>query len=574
MTQPVQVGPTHAAEPTAVGAPTIAGEDVAPPTSAGESPVASLKTNWDTPLSERIAVELIVPLLPAPRALPPDFSLGRLKQTASRLFVALEPIVRRTTRHTLSAAPALGLQNVWGILGDYKRLRKVKKSKEGSAKNGSAGAGEDPMKGDDVSGPHSVSFNAGDTAEQQAEETNLKRLKNIFLWREPTASAICGAVMLGGFILAIPESERRRLPSPLSFVPSDTEYAMELISQRVARRLPVKARRKRPGTRSSDSSMPEAEDSQASSSSVDWQKVGERIASTKEMAGDYKGLFREGQWKKTENWKALNPLAPKVVTSQNGDEPRIETQSMSTWPSPLAPHAKGELLTQTELAAFPATMRSHGPGLITLTLTSLFFTSLLSPQSVLTVELADITGVKNITMTRGLELVGSRSELFARLTVTAESRISKPARRRLAATLRAKSSFKKLPKRSVLTADISQLCGLIAEPPEPLALRLSSNLMIGVARPEALTLVADPEAAFDSVFVAWDERIQEDEESERGSDDEFDPKSKKPKSKGKQKQNDVPSSIVPEHARALHTLAEDHKHLLTAAFDGSLTGGG
>jgi hypothetical protein len=53
---------------------------------------------------------------------------------------------------------------------------------------------------------------------------------------------------------------------------------------------------------------------------------------------------------------------------------------------------------------------------------------------------------------------------------------------RLAATLGSKSSFKKIPKRSVLTADISQLCGLIAEPEEPLALRLSSNLMVGVAR--------------------------------------------------------------------------------------------
>ena len=53
---------------------------------------------------------------------------------------------------------------------------------------------------------------------------------------------------------------------------------------------------------------------------------------------------------------------------------------------------------------------------------------------------------------------------------------------RLAATLGAKSSFKKLPRRSVMTADISELCNLIAEPAEPLALRLSSNLMIGVAR--------------------------------------------------------------------------------------------
>jgi hypothetical protein len=53
---------------------------------------------------------------------------------------------------------------------------------------------------------------------------------------------------------------------------------------------------------------------------------------------------------------------------------------------------------------------------------------------------------------------------------------------RLAATLGSKSAFKKLPKRSVLTADISELCDLIASPSEPLALRLSSNLMVGAAR--------------------------------------------------------------------------------------------
>ncbi len=53
---------------------------------------------------------------------------------------------------------------------------------------------------------------------------------------------------------------------------------------------------------------------------------------------------------------------------------------------------------------------------------------------------------------------------------------------RLAATLGPKSSFKKLPKQSIRTADISQLCDQISRPPEPLALRLSSNLMVGVAR--------------------------------------------------------------------------------------------
>ncbi|KAF8461966.1 hypothetical protein JB92DRAFT_2185484 [Gautieria morchelliformis] len=53
---------------------------------------------------------------------------------------------------------------------------------------------------------------------------------------------------------------------------------------------------------------------------------------------------------------------------------------------------------------------------------------------------------------------------------------------RLAPTLGSISMLKKLHSHSVLTADINQLCTLISEPPEPLALRLSSNLMAGVVR--------------------------------------------------------------------------------------------
>ena len=66
---------------------------------------------------------------------------------------------------------------------------------------------------------------------------------------------------------------------------------------------------------------------------------------------------------------------------------------------------------------------------------------------------------------------------------------------RLAATLGSKSTFKKLPKRTVLTADIAQLCNLIVQPNEPLALRLSSNLMIGAARYDfELPLLVDAES--------------------------------------------------------------------------------
>ena len=68
------------------------------------------------------------------------------------------------------------------------------------------------------------------------------------------------------------------------------------------------------------------------------------------------------------------------------------------------------------------------------------------------------------------------------MLTAAHSTFSYTGSARLAATLGSKSVFKKLPKRSVLTADITQLCDLISEPAEPLALRLSSNLMFGVVR--------------------------------------------------------------------------------------------
>ncbi|KAJ7900331.1 Rec8 like protein-domain-containing protein [Mycena olivaceomarginata] len=199
----------------------------------------------------------------------------------------------------------------------------------------------------------------------------------------------------------------------------------------------------------------------------------------------------------------------------------------------------------------------------------------------------------------------------------------------LAATLGSKSTFKKLPKRSVLTADISQLCGLIATPAEPLALRLSSNLMIGVARtefatllvkqeifmtdvsncvaslkkvvqemqsiatgeqlqmaqpaarPSAVTLAKDPGAAylidFDALVAvisnAWPLLIDISDQTkpeEVESEDEFDPKAKLKKSSRK---NKAPQPA--EEPRAdRYTLQEHHDHLLSNSFDLSFSGNG
>ncbi|KAK9718988.1 R8 protein [Basidiobolus ranarum] len=52
----------------------------------------------------------------------------------------------------------------------------------------------------------------------------------------------------------------------------------------------------------------------------------------------------------------------------------------------------------------------------------------------------------------------------------------------LAATLGAKSHVKKLSKKDVKSVNVIQACGFLASPPEPLALRLSSNLMVGISR--------------------------------------------------------------------------------------------
>jgi hypothetical protein len=105
-------------------------------------------------------------------------------------------------------------------------------------------------------------------------------------------------------IAALPPSELARLPPPFSNAPTDTDYAMELISQRVAAGLPVKPKsRKRHSRATSTSSIPEAvasgsrdlPDAKAEEDSVDWKKWGERAAVGKAWADDGKRLLTKGQ---------------------------------------------------------------------------------------------------------------------------------------------------------------------------------------------------------------------------------------------------------------------------------------
>ncbi|KAI0003690.1 Rec8 like protein-domain-containing protein [Russula compacta] len=179
----------------------------------------------------------------------------------------------------------------------------------------------------------------------------------------------------------------------------------------------------------------------------------------------------------------------------------------------------------------------------------------------------------------------------------------------LAATLGARSSFKRLPKRDVMSADITQLCGLITEPAEPLALRLSSNLMVGVARvykvkhdiflgdvnacfaslkkavrdlhalsassshlqlgqpivrPDAVTVRLDPAMSLglnlDDFLGDWQGLL--DAQDEDGSDDDYGKPSRKPKSQDKRL---PPHTEVGRATR--HTLDENLEQMMSSSFN-------
>ena len=52
----------------------------------------------------------------------------------------------------------------------------------------------------------------------------------------------------------------------------------------------------------------------------------------------------------------------------------------------------------------------------------------------------------------------------------------------VAAHLGTRAKFKKLQKRELLNVDVPRACSYLSAPPDPLALRTSSSLMVGVAR--------------------------------------------------------------------------------------------
>ncbi|KAL1741867.1 hypothetical protein HDZ31DRAFT_84537 [Schizophyllum fasciatum] len=394
---------------------------------------------------------------------------------------------------SLSASSRSGVREVWRIFRVYNKTRKeLLKSKSqgkqsedtkdhhGHSRNrsvtdllgevsGRTSGGAAP---EEVEQPGIIDGEDQDTNESP-EEQDLKRLglhilseiadlhervKNIFIWRRPEASYRYGAmfVFLFFFTLLVPTRyiakavwaflglifwhvipvinamsirDRQRLPPALGDVPTDADFAMELISKRVAagqdlrHRRAKKARRTTfsrsdvslasPSPRERGSPNPE-KDKEHKASGVDWQKWGKRAAVGKAWAEDPKRLFAQKAGGIT--WPPTPPVVPGPPIAIAQPEAEMETHT------------------------YPA-HHSTGPGLLTISAVTLQFTPFLSSTPKISIALRDLRGVKKTGLLKGLTLryddgaqvkeekfswVGGREELFARLIGPDRSRWLRP----------------------------------------------------------------------------------------------------------------------------------------------------
>ncbi|KAF9015150.1 hypothetical protein BDQ17DRAFT_1229312 [Cyathus striatus] len=274
-----------------------------------------------------------------------------------------------------------------------------------------------------------------------------ERVRNLFIWRRPVSSrTYCMLFILvfistlltptkylvktGCFILgflfwhvvpvlaALPPTDRNRLPPMLADIPTDAEYAMEMISRRVAEGLPVSPANvgKRHNKQSSITTEIEVgartlrqQSDIGEGNTIDpaeWKKWSDRLNTGRSLAAQGKRLFTG----RTVSNFVLNMISTSLI-----NEYRI------LW------------LIQT-CRPFPA-QHNTTPGLIDLTSTTLNFTPLLSQTAKLVIPLASMKGVKKTTMLKGLDIIwnesnetggedqrnekfmwiGGRDELFARL---------------------------------------------------------------------------------------------------------------------------------------------------------------
>ncbi|KAJ4499630.1 hypothetical protein C8R41DRAFT_915363 [Lentinula lateritia] len=275
-----------------------------------------------------------------------------------------------------------------------------------------------------------------------------ERIKNIFIWRRPASSRVYGTALcfcciltlllpaqyiaklvyfLGGaffwhiipILAALPSEDRARIPPAFQDVPTDAEFAMEVISRRIAAGLDVN-----PSKRSSQQSRPspvalgEIKTDDATSSSAPTTPGGNKPEKGKDV-----------DWKKWGERAAIGKawIADKKLVSKKPDTSNIDISAAASQPS-LLPDAP---LPSSGTHTFPC-QHTSSPGLLTFTQDMLFFNPIASTRTKVAIPLADIRAVKKTGLLKGLTVkwidatndehkeevfpwVGGRDEIFARL---------------------------------------------------------------------------------------------------------------------------------------------------------------
>ncbi|EIN13757.1 hypothetical protein PUNSTDRAFT_140224 [Punctularia strigosozonata HHB-11173 SS5] len=397
----------------------------------------------------------------------------------------------------LSASSTLGVKEAWRIFRVVYRSKKglvdsaVRDAKSAKGKRKSTGSGEAGVSstvtvdlgssqglGDLAAGEGAETVLDSPVASQ--EEQDLKRMglqlingiadvqervKNIFLWRRPAASRLYGLALVFMFsitlllparylaklvyfiigvmfwhatpvIMAMSPSMRDRLPPPFSNVPTDADYAMELMAERVANGLDVrpslKTRRRRNAAKRKSTT---ASTSSLSLSSLSDMSQGQPGEDQEGDQDDEEPLNDESRRPKDWVRTAVNMFSTSKAWVNEGQHivqglrssSRIEQQ-----PSPPVPPVALAYANTTQVEKHPfLAQHSKGPGLITLTGGMFFFTPVVQSHGKLSIPLAQIRGIKKTGALQGLSIrwvdeenqekldrflwVRGRDEAFARL---------------------------------------------------------------------------------------------------------------------------------------------------------------
>ncbi|KAH7883573.1 hypothetical protein F5I97DRAFT_1539034 [Phlebopus sp. FC_14] len=204
-------------------------------------------------------------------------------------------------------------------------------------------------------------------------------------------------------IAALRPEERARIPPPFADAPTDAEYAIELITKRVASGdysvLPAsKSDSNHSSASSSAINMARAsnesdvtlESQSHDNGGINWRKWGARVAHGKSWINDGKQLF----------------------SADRG------TGGHKSFENVTAPHPRD--VSTEETFAFPA-QYAAAPGLITLTSDTIYFTSLTATRAKLVIPFTQLRRVKKIGPVKGLSVTwlpmeqerdGEREEKF------------------------------------------------------------------------------------------------------------------------------------------------------------------